>query len=87
MLTQEEGNIPWVIDNGVGDFETHPEKIAHIIHRWLLPEDQHSKDNIHHMRKRYVPVSAVISLSVPASAGYVRGLTDSLPRVYGWQRQ
>lgn len=40
---QEEGNIPYVIDNGVGTFETHPEKIAHIMHNWLLgTPEQHA---------------------------------------------
>ncbi|KAJ9507635.1 hypothetical protein QJQ45_019190 [Haematococcus lacustris] len=39
---QEEGNIPYVIDNGVGTFETQPAKIATIIHSWLLggPQEQ-----------------------------------------------
>ncbi len=37
---QEEGNIPYVVDNGVGTFETHPERIAHIMHRWLLGSAQ-----------------------------------------------
>mmetsp|Transcript_13700 Transcript_13700/g.29410 ORF Transcript_13700/g.29410 Transcript_13700/m.29410 type:complete len:529 (-) Transcript_13700:874-2460(-) len=35
---QEEGNIPYVIDNNVGTFETSPVKIAHILRRWLGPE-------------------------------------------------
>mmetsp|Transcript_11083 Transcript_11083/g.19268 ORF Transcript_11083/g.19268 Transcript_11083/m.19268 type:complete len:383 (+) Transcript_11083:53-1201(+) len=33
---QEEGNIPYVIDNGVGTFETDPVKIAAILKKWLL---------------------------------------------------
>lgn len=32
---QEEGNIPYVIENGVGTFETQPAKIAAIIKSWL----------------------------------------------------
>lgn len=32
---QEEGNIPYVIDNGVGCFETNPAKVADIIGGWL----------------------------------------------------
>lgn len=35
---QEEGNIPFVVDNGVGEFETDPCKIASIIARWLGPD-------------------------------------------------
>ena len=32
---QEEGNIPYVTDNGVGKFETCPPKVAAIINEWL----------------------------------------------------
>lgn len=32
---QEEGNIPYVIDNGVGAFEKQPSKIADIVVDWL----------------------------------------------------
>ncbi len=35
---QEEGNIPYVIDNRVGAFETKPRKIAAILRGWLLGE-------------------------------------------------
>ncbi|KAI8476237.1 MAG: MGDG synthase-domain-containing protein [Monoraphidium minutum] len=34
---QEEGNIPYVVDNGVGAFETDPPRIAAIIAGWLDP--------------------------------------------------
>ncbi|KXZ47364.1 hypothetical protein GPECTOR_36g86 [Gonium pectorale] len=33
---QEEGNIPYVVDNRVGAFETRPDRIAGIIANWLL---------------------------------------------------
>lgn len=46
---QEEGNIPYVIDNGVGDFETDPEQISHIMQKWLLPHDEHHKQLFHSM--------------------------------------
>lgn len=36
---QEEGNIPYVVDNGVGAFETDPARIARIMARWLAPEN------------------------------------------------
>lgn len=32
---QEEGNIPYVTENGVGVFETKPAKVAQIIQTWL----------------------------------------------------
>ena len=32
---QEEGNIPYVTDNGVGVFEANPKKVAGIIEEWL----------------------------------------------------
>jgi 1,2-diacylglycerol 3-beta-galactosyltransferase len=35
--TQEEGNIPYVVDNGVGAFETDPGRIADTLARWLAP--------------------------------------------------
>ena len=34
---QEEGNIPYVTDNGVGEFNTDPEQIAGIVARWFEP--------------------------------------------------
>lgn len=35
---QEEGNIPYVVDQGVGEFTTDPAKIAGIVARWFGPE-------------------------------------------------
>lgn len=35
-----QGNIPYVIENKVGAFETSPAKIAEILGRWLGPERQ-----------------------------------------------
>lgn len=32
---QEEGNIPYVTENGVGVFESYPEQVAEIIQGWL----------------------------------------------------
>lgn len=32
---QEEGNVPFVIDNGLGTFEKKPEKIAGILQGWF----------------------------------------------------
>lgn len=37
-VVQEEGNIPYVIDNGAGAFETDPARIADILSVWLGPE-------------------------------------------------
>ena len=34
---QEEGNIPYVTDNGAGAFETNPGRIAALVARWLSP--------------------------------------------------
>ncbi|KAF8069665.1 MGD A [Scenedesmus sp. PABB004] len=36
---QEEGNIPYVADNGVGAFETRPDRIAAIVADWLRPDN------------------------------------------------
>jgi 1,2-diacylglycerol 3-beta-galactosyltransferase len=33
---QEEGNIPYVLDNEVGAFETRPAAIAALLDDWLL---------------------------------------------------
>lgn len=35
---QEEGNIPYVVDNGCGTFEKEPPKIASIIDKWFSAE-------------------------------------------------
>jgi 1,2-diacylglycerol 3-beta-galactosyltransferase len=35
---QEEGNIPYVVDQGVGEFTTDPAVIAGIVARWFGPE-------------------------------------------------
>jgi 1,2-diacylglycerol 3-beta-galactosyltransferase len=35
---QEEGNIPYVVDQGVGEFSTDPAAIAGIVARWFGPE-------------------------------------------------
>jgi 1,2-diacylglycerol 3-beta-galactosyltransferase len=35
---QEEGNIPFVIDNGVGSFSTKPEDIAGTVANWFSEE-------------------------------------------------
>jgi 1,2-diacylglycerol 3-beta-galactosyltransferase len=35
---QEEGNVPYVVDNGAGAFSTDPEEIARIVARWFGPD-------------------------------------------------
>jgi 1,2-diacylglycerol 3-beta-galactosyltransferase len=35
---QEEGNIPYVVDNHVGEYNTDPAAIANIVARWFGPE-------------------------------------------------
>lgn len=40
LLLQEEGNIPYVVENGVGAFETDPVKIADIMAEWLSPDNK-----------------------------------------------
>lgn len=35
---QEEGNIPFVVDNGAGEFNTDPSAIADIVARWFGPD-------------------------------------------------
>lgn len=37
---QEEGNIPYVINNKVGTFEKNPKKITQIVNSWLDDSDQ-----------------------------------------------
>jgi hypothetical protein len=37
---QEEGNIPYVVDNGCGMFERDPAAIAEIIDLWFSPEGE-----------------------------------------------
>jgi 1,2-diacylglycerol 3-beta-galactosyltransferase len=35
---QEEGNVPYVVDNGVGEYNADPAAIAGIVARWFGPE-------------------------------------------------
>lgn len=35
---QEAGNVPYVVDHGVGAYSTDPEKIAETVSRWFGPE-------------------------------------------------
>jgi 1,2-diacylglycerol 3-beta-galactosyltransferase len=37
---QEEGNIPYVVDNEVGEYNTDPAAIASIVARWFGPEHE-----------------------------------------------
>jgi 1,2-diacylglycerol 3-beta-galactosyltransferase len=37
---QEEGNIPYVVDNNVGEYNTDPAAIAGIVARWFGPEHE-----------------------------------------------
>jgi 1,2-diacylglycerol 3-beta-galactosyltransferase len=37
---QEEGNIPYVVDNEVGEYSTDPAAIASIVARWFGPEHE-----------------------------------------------
>ena len=34
---QEEGNVPFVVENGVGEYSTNPSEIAAIVARWFGP--------------------------------------------------
>jgi 1,2-diacylglycerol 3-beta-galactosyltransferase len=45
---QEEGNIPYVVDNGVGEYNTQPPAIAATVARWFGPE----RDNLAAMSAR-----------------------------------
>jgi len=38
---QEEGNVPYVVDHGVGLYEESPPAIANIVARWFGPERAH----------------------------------------------
>lgn len=44
---QEEGNIPYVLQNGVGEYSENPDKIAEIISEWFGPQ----KDKLREMSK------------------------------------
>lgn len=41
---QEEGNIPYVTDNGVGVFESKPKKVAGVIKGWLAGGERQLKE-------------------------------------------
>lgn len=48
---QEEGNIPYVVDNGVGTFEKDPAKIADIMAEWLHPDNREAFTHMAHRSK------------------------------------
>lgn len=41
---QEEGNVPYVVDHGVGVHEEQPKAIAAIVARWFGPEREHLRE-------------------------------------------
>jgi 1,2-diacylglycerol 3-beta-galactosyltransferase len=41
---QEEGNVPYVVDHGVGDYSPNPTEIAAIVSRWFGPEQDKLAD-------------------------------------------
>lgn len=43
---QEEGNIPYVIENGVGAYSEEPQTIAHIVAGWLDPQNTKELQNM-----------------------------------------
>lgn len=45
---QEEGNIPYVLQNEVGAYSEEPEKIAEVVSQWFGP----LKDRLHSMSAR-----------------------------------
>ncbi|KAG2497185.1 hypothetical protein HYH03_004774 [Edaphochlamys debaryana] len=49
---QEEGNIPYVVDNRVGAFETRPAVIASIIRSWLLEGGEGMREEFADMGRR-----------------------------------
>lgn len=38
IVGQEEGNAPYVVNNGVGEYSEDPDEIARIVRRWFGPE-------------------------------------------------
>jgi 1,2-diacylglycerol 3-beta-galactosyltransferase len=69
---QEEGNIPSVVDNGVGEYNTDPPAIAAIVARWFGPE----RDKLSAMSAK------ARSMGHPqATFDIVRSITDLLDRV------
>ncbi|GFR52702.1 hypothetical protein Agub_g15330 [Astrephomene gubernaculifera] len=49
---QEEGNIPYVLENRVGAFETRPDRIAAIIASWLLEGGREMRQQFEEMKRR-----------------------------------
>ncbi|KAF6248396.1 hypothetical protein COO60DRAFT_1691478 [Scenedesmus sp. NREL 46B-D3] len=59
---QEEGNIPYVVDNGVGAFETDPAKIADIMEDWLAQENRQEFRNMAHRSRALGKPQAVYDI-------------------------
>eukprot|EP00882_Tetradesmus_deserticola_P007710 GHRQ01008120.1.p4 GENE.GHRQ01008120.1~~GHRQ01008120.1.p4 ORF type:complete len:148 (+),score=75.29 GHRQ01008120.1:1474-1917(+) len=70
---QEEGNIPYVVDNGVGAFETNPVKIADITANWLAPENRQEFLNMAHRSRALGKPQAVYNIVEDLA-----GLADTL---------
>lgn len=69
---QEEGNIPYVVDNGVGAFETDPTRIAEIMARWLDPGNRAAFDEMARRSKELGRPQAVYKIARDL-AGLVEG--------------
>jgi 1,2-diacylglycerol 3-beta-galactosyltransferase len=69
---QEEGNLPYVVDNGVGEYNTDPAAIAAIVARWFGPQ-----------RDKLAAMSAKArSMGHPqATFDIVRSITELLDRL------
>lgn len=65
---QEEGNIPYVVDNGAGAFERDPSRIADIVREWFSEQGE---------KKRLAMAAASKALGRPdALFKIVRDLAD-----------
>merc|ERR1712157_214008 len=71
---QEAGNIPWVIDNGVGDYSNEPEEVANTVLKWIR-----DKEGLRKMRKR------AVALGRPGATYEIVDDLVELIRRYRWE--
>jgi 1,2-diacylglycerol 3-beta-galactosyltransferase len=71
---QEAGNIPWVIDNGVGDYSNEPEEVANTVLNWIR-----DKEGLRKMRRK------ALALGRPGATYEIVDDLVELIRRYRWE--
>ncbi len=80
---QEEGNVPYVVDNGVGAYSTDPKEIAATVAQWFGPERARleamavNARALGHPRATFDIVRSIDALMMPTKTGYSSSMQES----------